>query len=224
MAAKHQFTQLNRLRGLRFSAKSDDDSFPERNYIIERFVWNDATEQKVEIRFKQGQDPQRPEEHYKTITVADYFKRRYKYSLKFPKAPLIKCKGGKDTYIPAEIAIIHDGQSYNFKLDGDETSNMINFAVTNPKTRAENIQKCVQKLGWSSDQILKDYGVQIDTEFINTKAKLLPSPKVKFGGTGTGPNINVTPRHGTGKWDFRDKKFLVPNKAPLVSWGVGVVW
>jgi eukaryotic translation initiation factor 2C len=50
------------------------------------------------------------------------------------------------------------------------------------------------------------------TDITQTKARLLPSPEVHFGGSKFNPGTS-------GRWDLRGKKFFRPN-IKLESWGV----
>ena len=42
-------------------------------------------------------------------------------------------------YLPAEVCVVVPGQPYRAKLDGDQTTEMIAFAVRKPSQNAESI-------------------------------------------------------------------------------------
>lgn len=93
---------------------------------------------------------------------------------------------------------------------------MIKFAVKKPQDRLQGINKGLDMLSWAKDPYLKHYGLKIDRNQIQTNARLLPPPKLQFAGSIVEPGTR-------GSWDLRGKKFLSPNVAPLISWGVTVI-
>lgn len=72
-------------------------------------------------------------------------------------------------------------------------------------------------LKWDQDPFLKNYGLKISPQMIETQARLLTPPVVQFGGKGT-------QKPGTsGRWRLDGMQFYEPNKKDLVSWGVCVM-
>ncbi|KAG6237720.1 hypothetical protein E4U25_002418 [Claviceps purpurea] len=144
------------------------------------------------------------------VTVADYYQQKYKANLKNAGLPLINA--GKGGFIPMEFAIIQPMQRYTFKLNPEQTAAMIKIAVTRPKQRREDIERNVAGLQLSSDPYLKAYGVEFDSTFTKTEARILPAPVVHFGKDQADPKFS-------GRWDLRGKKFWKQNFAPLKNWG-----
>jgi eukaryotic translation initiation factor 2C len=92
---------------------------------------------------------------------------------------------------------------------------MIQWCATRPPKRLENARQSKEMLQHENDPILKLYGMTISENMIKTKARLLPSPEIQFGG-----NRKHNPGH-TGSWDLRGKKFYKGNEKALSRWGVG---
>jgi eukaryotic translation initiation factor 2C len=143
------------------------------------------------------------------ISVADYYKKKYKAHLKYSTLPLINA--GKGGHIPMEFAIIEPMQRYAFKLNPDQTAAMIKIAVTRPKDRRGDIEANYQGLQLASDPYMKTYGVEFEPSFTKTEAKVLPPPRVNFAQGNADPKFS-------GRWDLRGKKFWKQNAAPLQNW------
>jgi len=83
-----------------------------------------------------------------------------------------------------------------------QTANMIKFAVSPPAIRLKAINEGKSWLNWENDQYLKNYGLQIGSQPIQTDARVLPPPGIKFG--------NKVEQPGTkGRWDLKGKTFLL---------------
>jgi len=98
-----------------------------------------------------------------------------------------------------------------------QTANMIKFAVSRPPVRRAGIQKGLGLLNWHGDPMLKGYNLKIDPAFLKTNARILEPPEVQFAKGAT-----AKPMY-SGRWDLRGKVFLLPNHAPLTSWGICVL-
>jgi eukaryotic translation initiation factor 2C len=94
------------------------------------------------------------------ISVYAYFKRKYNVDLQHWYLPLISTE--RDGVFPMEACEIMPHQRYQFKLNPDQTSAMIKFAVTRPKERLESIARGVQMLNWKEDRYLNHFGVKMD--------------------------------------------------------------
>ncbi|KAL8726906.1 MAG: hypothetical protein Q9166_006395 [cf. Caloplaca sp. 2 TL-2023] len=149
------------------------------------------------------------------INLFQYYQKKYNVYLQWPDLPVVQCTRKKIVY-PMELCTMMPGQRYPYKLNEQQTSQMIKFAVQPPDQRLASIQAGTRMLGWDNDPVLKHYGLRINPEPINTDARILNPPVLQFD------KSTVTP--GTkGKWDLRGKRFLVPNEAPLRVWGVAVL-
>jgi eukaryotic translation initiation factor 2C len=161
-------------------------------------------------------DKTKPDAEPTEISVYDYFYKQYNIKLTHWALPLIKTE--KDGTFPLEVCNVISHQAFKYKLDPDETSDMIKFAVTKPSDRRDTVQHGVQMLKWNEDPYLRHYGVKIDPNMTVTKARLLPNPIIQMGEW----TQKIDPKT-SGKWDLRGKKFYKPNPEPLESWGVCVM-
>ncbi|OKL60549.1 hypothetical protein UA08_04065 [Talaromyces atroroseus] len=150
------------------------------------------------------------------ISVFDYFKQKYNKTLFCPQLPVVEMTK-KDTFYPMECLHVAGLQRYNHKLSERQTTDMLKMAVRRPQMRFGDIVKAKAKLNHGQDPILQHFGMQISPNMLVTKARLLPSPEIQFGG-----NAKISPQT-QGRWDLRGKKFLEANKTPLKSWGVGII-
>lgn len=94
---------------------------------------------------------------------------------------------------------------------------MIKFAVSRPPVRRAGIQAGLKLLNWGNDPFLKGYGLKINGQMLKTNARILDPPEVQFA-----KNATAKPLY-SGRWDLRGKVFLLPNSAPLKSWGIVVL-
>ncbi|KAI0129177.1 Piwi domain-containing protein [Xylariales sp. AK1849] len=145
------------------------------------------------------------------ITIAQYFSKTYGGRIGYPDLPLVETT--RDGLFPMEVCKLIRFQRYAYKLDPEQTSNMIKIAVSRPHQRKAEVMDGVRNLKWNEDPFFKEYGVKINPDMIISNARLLQNPEVHFGG-GQKINPNVS-----GRWDLRGKKFIEPNTVPLTSWG-----
>ena len=150
------------------------------------------------------------------MSVYEYFKRKYNVNLLKPYLPLVQTqKAG--VLFPMELCVMKEGQRYPYKLNSDQTANMIKFAVTRPEQRRRAIEQGLQKLDWANDPYLQTYGMKINPSMLKTNARILEPPEPLFG-----KNAVAKPVF-SGRWDLRGKVFLHPNDRPLKSWGIVVL-
>ncbi|KAK5995627.1 Protein argonaute 1-like protein [Cladobotryum mycophilum] len=198
------FKQLRKLRKLKFTIRHSNRTNPDKLYTVgdfffdERYGADGASAKNVTF-----------EHEGKNMSVADYYRTKYNVHLRHANLPLIET--GKSGRIPMELAYVEPMQRYPFKLNPDQTAAMIKIAVTRPPVRKADIMKNIADLQLAQDPYLKHYGVEFDTQFAKTEAKILPPPPVNFG-TGT-----ADPKF-SGRWDLRGKKFFRQNVAPLMNW------
>ncbi|KAL5606798.1 hypothetical protein BROUX41_003178 [Berkeleyomyces rouxiae] len=146
------------------------------------------------------------------VSIADYLRKRYGLTLKYPDWPLVETTK-RGTFFPPELCVVCPMQRYPYKLDPDMTSKMIRFAVTRPDVRKKAILQGRDVLRWGDDPYMKYFGLKIDNGFTKTKAKLLRNPILKYG------SKNLDPKQ-TGRWDLRNIKFVKSNDRTLKVWGV----
>lgn len=150
------------------------------------------------------------------MTVADYFRERYKIICMrdVPTVELTK----KGEMCPIEQLQIPENQRYRLKLDDKQTGEMIKFAVTLPAERWKHIQEGVNMLNWQADPFLINYGLKVSSTRAEVKGRILPTPEPTFA---VGKIDARTA--SSGRWRIDGKKFLTPNTRELKAWGVGVI-
>ena len=220
-----KFDAMKRLKANNFIVRHKNRAANEANkvYRVDRIINQTSREYKFRPWDRKNKKLE-PE-----ISVADYYHKTYNVYLNFPLLPLVaigkkiprrNAAGeviAKDPIVfPMELCSMMEHQRYPYKLDETQTASMIKFAVKKPGDRLKGINNGLKMLNWSADPYLKHYGLKIDPNQIQTNARVLPPPKLQFGNAVVEPGTS-------GRWDLRGKKFLSPNTAPLVSWGVTVI-
>lgn len=204
------FTMLRRMTKLEFHVRHRGKVNDDKIYKIKGFVWDPK-------RF--GRDGANArnftfEKDGKDVSIERYFAERYGISLKAWEMPLVETT--RAGFFPMEVITIDPYQRYNWKLDGEQTSAMIKFAVTRPDKRRSDIMDNVKTLRWSQDPYLKDFGIQIKNEMESVSARVLNNPILQFGKKQENPQMK-------GRWDLRGQVFASRNKRPLKSWGVVII-
>lgn len=72
---------------------------------------------------------------------------------------------------------------------------MIKFTVQRPGIRAEQIKSNVAQLGWDKDPLLREYGMEIDTNMVKVCLTPLPLPLPLFVFCSTNFTIVHRPCH-----------------------------
>lgn len=178
-------------------------------WTIKSILPENAREYKFKLKDSSGK------EGNEEVTVEQYYKKRYNITLMHPLLPLVETTKRGVVY-PMEFCFLAKGQRYPYKLNEDQTASMIKFAVERPAGRKASIDAGLKLLNWPADKYLQNYDVQIEPKQLTTNAHVLEPPTILFGkGQKANPSFS-------GRWDLRNKQFLLPNTAPLVSWGVCV--
>ncbi|KAI9004613.1 Piwi domain-containing protein [Gaertneriomyces semiglobifer] len=150
------------------------------------------------------------------ITVADYFKKVYGVTLKYPHLPCINAvKSRTDPrYIPLEIVRVEEKQLYRKTLDMNQSRKMIDITCQPPYVRSKNILSAYDRFQSPAD-LLSAFQMQVSRQMANVPARLLDTPILKYG-PGSREQI-VTPKDGA--WNLRDKR-LYACPTTLDRWAV----
>ncbi|KAK2034238.1 piwi domain-containing protein [Colletotrichum zoysiae] len=205
-AMSEGFKHLRKLGKLQFSPKHRGKESWDKTYSIKGFAFGQQYGEKGatadNIRFTNNGEE---------MTIAQYFQKTYGVQVMFPNWPVVET--AKSGFFPMEVCIVKAMQRYLYKLDPDQTSAMIKAAVTRPSQRKADIIDAKNQLAWKEDPYLRQYGVVFDDQMARTQGSLLEPPKIQFAN-------NITSPMFAGRWDLRGKKFWVPNRQPLQSWGL----
>ncbi|KAI0517034.1 Piwi domain-containing protein [Xylaria bambusicola] len=208
------FTVMRKLIKLKFVVKHRGKLNDEKMYTIKqiRFEPNDGAEGSTATNTIFNK--KMPDGTIRHISVYDHYKEKYDVRLQHSRLPVIETtRGGM---FPMELCNVADYQRYPFKLDPDQTSLMIKFAVTRPAQRKADIAEGFNRLNYADDPYLKEFGITVSKNMQVTNARLLRNPEISFAG-----NAKLNPSV-SGRWDLRGKRFLEPNSKPITSWGLVV--
>ncbi|KAF7876311.1 hypothetical protein EAF04_001406 [Stromatinia cepivora] len=207
------FLTLEKMKKLKFHLKHHGKEQDTKVYTIKKFTFShDPKYANTGLNAKNHFFT--PKDTSKETSVYDYFRTKYNILLKFWWAPLIETE--RAGFFPMEVCTLIPNQKYQYKLDPNQTSSMIKFAVTRPKVRIQSIEHGLGMLKWQEDPYLAHFGCRIDQNMTMTQARLLQNPIVQFD------RATIDPKT-FGRWDLRGKKFLYANPEPLNSWAVVIV-
>ncbi|KUI56371.1 Protein argonaute [Cytospora mali] len=204
------FKYLRRLHRLTFTVKHRGKSNDNKVYKIKGFLFDS------ERYGREGANARNVTFNCnnREISIEQYFKERYGVRLEHWQMPLIETT--RAGLFPMECVVINRFQRYNYKLDPDQTSRMIKFAVTRPAQRSQAIMENVRALKWVEDPYLREFGINIKPQMETVGARIIANPKIQFAKKVADPGLR-------GRWDLRGQTFTGPNIRPLKAWAMIVV-
>ncbi|KPM09009.1 argonaute 2-like protein [Sarcoptes scabiei] len=138
-------------------------------------------------------------------TVSKYFLDKYKMKLRFSNLPCLQVgQEHKHTYLPLEVCNIVAGQRCIKKLTDMQTSTMIKATARSAPDREREIKNLVRKADFNNDQYVKEFGLSISNSMMEVRGRVLPPPKLQYGGR---TKQQAIPIHGV--WDMRGKQFHI---------------
>ncbi|CAL8133061.1 unnamed protein product [Orchesella dallaii] len=156
----------------------------------------------------------------KRTSVYDYFKKKYNITLKHKNGPVLRIRN--TSLVPAELCIVKKGQSYNRKLDGSQTTNMLRYSKRDPADLHSDIQARVREMQLSQNKTLQAFGMQVSDRMISMEARVLPPPMLRYGNkNGSTQVTNMCPEDGS--WEIWSHDFNFYKPALVESWGLLVV-
>lgn len=156
------------------------------------------TSNSLKFEYKASKDDPSPGE---TISIAKYYQKVYNLRLQYPDLPLVLKANGK-TAFPIEVLSIVPAQRFRARLSGDQTADQIKATCIKPADRCKQIEDGVREtLRYGDNSYLKSFGMEISTEMLKVKARVLPSPKVVFKN-----NQSLDGREG--QWNLRGKQLV----------------
>ncbi|KAG8165758.1 hypothetical protein KVR01_004310 [Diaporthe batatas] len=148
------------------------------------------------------------------ISVYDHFKNTYDLTCS-DDFPVVNVGTDKNpSYLPAEVCIVLPGQSAMAKLSGDQTRNMIRFAVRGPWLNAMSIVNDGLSTGGLSrdtNPLLAQFGINASQSLITVPARVLQEPKVFYKNN---KSVNVA----FGSWNMENVMFNKPGNLKTWSW------
>ncbi|KAK7474888.1 hypothetical protein BaRGS_00033843, partial [Batillaria attramentaria] len=127
-------------------------------------------------------------------TVARYFYERYKMRLQYPHLPCLQVgQEQKHTYLPLEVCNVVGGQRCIKKLTDMQTSTMIKATARSAPDREKEINNLVSKADFNNDPYLRTFDINVDTQMTEVKGRVLPVPRLQYGGRVRKANFNADP-------------------------------
>ncbi|KAK3384975.1 Piwi domain-containing protein [Podospora didyma] len=204
------FKALRRLHGVRFRVTHRGKMEDNKEYKVKQFAWGSQYGEEgacaKQVRF----DKKMQDGSTKSYTIEEYYRETYNAKLVYPYWPLIYTT--RAGYFPFEVCEVDRFNPYPFKLDAEQTSEMIKFAVQRPRERKEEVMKSARLLDWAGDKYLQHFGIKVEHNMPIVNAKLIKNPTIEFGAK------KMNNPGTSGRWDLRNTKFLKPNAMPLKSW------
>ncbi|CAF3771180.1 unnamed protein product [Rotaria sp. Silwood1] len=153
----------------------------------------------------------------KSISVAEYFAKKYK-PLKYPHLPCVDARNGngeKANWLPMEVVKIVEWERALRPLDSVQRALVSKTTIIKPDKRYDQIMKIVRERNFQSDIYLQTLNIKVDTnEMMQIKARILPPPEVKYRGQ---KNNEVAEHVAVGKWSIRNRFYT----SPIINqWGM----
>jgi len=184
------------LKYLRVSVKHQAQK---RQYRVEKLTTKTASQISFDVEGKK-------------MSIGQYFKQQYNYTLKYPNLPCIWVSPKeKNTFIPMEVCDIVAGQRCMRKLTDNETRNMIRATAKKPPIRKQGTDEQIGKMQYPRDPYLKQFGFEVDTSMVQVKGRVIQPPKLGYAN-----NQAATAQNGV--WDNRGKQFFKPTN--IKNWAI----
>ncbi|KIP05634.1 hypothetical protein PHLGIDRAFT_91914 [Phlebiopsis gigantea 11061_1 CR5-6] len=149
-----------------------------------------------------------------TVSVEEYFNKKYNIKLKYPNLPLVDVGGPqKANLLPAEVCEILPDQPFRSKLHEEHTAEMIKIACRPPNVNGNAIVgRGIQELGFANPgPTIRAFNMSVGTEMAVVPGRILPSPNIRYGQGA--PRVDER-----ASWNLRDVKFAVGGR--LTDWAV----
>ncbi|KKY26743.1 putative rna interference and silencing protein [Phaeomoniella chlamydospora] len=116
------------------------------------------------------------------VTVQEYYKTKYNTVIATESLVVKTLKGDQTCYFPEEVCIVVP-QTYKRRILGEQSSNMIKFALRYPSRTAKSItQDSLKIVGFRpNNETIKGFGLHVDNEMITVPARILNSPLLTYG-------------------------------------------
>ncbi|CAI2354566.1 unnamed protein product [Caenorhabditis sp. 36 PRJEB53466] len=141
-------------------------------------------------------------------SVADYFSDKYG-PLKYPKLPCLHVgPPTRNIFLPMEHCLIDSPQKYNKKMTEKQTSAIIKAAAVDATQREERIKQLAAQASFGTDPFLKEFGVSVSSQMIETTARVIQPPPIMFGSNNRSVNPVVFPKDGS--WSMDHQTLYMP--------------
>ncbi|KXG53098.1 uncharacterized protein PGRI_001480 [Penicillium griseofulvum] len=136
------------------------------------------------------------------MSVADYFKKTYNITLKWPDSMPVVNVGTRERpiYLPMEVCEVIPGQPYKPEPSMIQRQNMIKFSCRRPPQNYDSIMNEGLDIMGISGGHTKVVGIKPGNEMVTVPARILNAPNLLYGSKKT-----ASPRNGS--WNLINTKF-----------------
>ncbi|KAI4998638.1 hypothetical protein ZWY2020_053980 [Hordeum vulgare] len=139
------------------------------------------------------------------VSVVQYFKRQYDYSLKYIQWPCLQAgSDSRPTYLPMEVCNILGGQRYSRKLNERQVTNILRLACERPERREGSIVEVINRNNYGIDDNAKEFGIKVMSQLALVDARVLPPPRLKYHQSGREQICNPS----VGQWNMNNKRMI----------------
>uniref|UniRef100_M8CQD7 Protein argonaute MEL1 n=1 Tax=Aegilops tauschii TaxID=37682 RepID=M8CQD7_AEGTA len=139
------------------------------------------------------------------VSVVQYFKRQYDYSLKYVQWPCLQAgSDSRPTYLPMEVCNILGGQRYSRKLNERQVTNILRLACERPDKREGSIVEVINRNNYGIDDNAKEFGIKVMNQLALVDARVLPPPRLKYHQSGREQICNPS----VGQWNMNNKRMI----------------
>uniref|UniRef100_A0A0E0D4L9 Piwi domain-containing protein n=1 Tax=Oryza meridionalis TaxID=40149 RepID=A0A0E0D4L9_9ORYZ len=146
------------------------------------------------------------------ISVVQYFKKQYNYSLKHVNWPCLQAgSDSRPKYLPMEVCSILEGQRYSKKLNEHQVTNILRMTCERPAQRESSIieiktfylySQIVNTNSYGNDDCAKEFGIKVANQLAVVDARVLPTPRLKYHDSGREKVCNPS----VGQWNMINKQ------------------
>ncbi|KAF2940683.1 hypothetical protein DAI22_03g292100 [Oryza sativa Japonica Group] len=139
------------------------------------------------------------------ISVVQYFKKQYNYSLKHVNWPCLQAgSDSRPKYLPMEVCSILEGQRYSKKLNEHQVTNILRMTCERPAQRESSIIEIVNTNSYGNDDCAKEFGIKVANQLAVVDARVLPTPRLKYHDSGREKVCNPS----VGQWNMINKRMV----------------
>uniref|UniRef100_A0A0D9VXH8 Uncharacterized protein n=1 Tax=Leersia perrieri TaxID=77586 RepID=A0A0D9VXH8_9ORYZ len=139
------------------------------------------------------------------ISVVQYFKKQYNYSLKYVNWPCLQTgSDSRPRYLPMEVCSILEGQRYSKKLTENQVTSILKLTCERPAQRESSIIEIVKWNSYGNDDCAKEFGIKVANQLALVDARVLPTPRLKYHDSGREKVCNPS----IGQWNMINKRMV----------------
>lgn len=87
------------------------------------------------------------------------------------------------------------------KLSEVQTASMVRNAARPPAERRQTIENCIKDIQYNSDNVLKEFGIEVTEQFASIPARVLDQPSLAYAHNKVNFKILYS-KMGINSWDY----------------------